>query len=82
MAALRHAARMGAQDVVFTAEDGSVLEGPTSTVIVAQGTTLSTPPAELGILPGITQAALFRAAGWRTRVRRLKVPDLLAVDGV
>jgi 4-amino-4-deoxychorismate lyase len=85
MAALRHAARMGAQDVVFTAADGSVLEGPTSTVIVAQGTTLCTPPAELGILPGITQAALFRAAraaGWRTRVRRLKVPDLLAADGV
>lgn len=85
MSALRHAERRGAQDVVFTATDGSVLEGPTSTVVITQGHTLSTPPAELGILPGTTQAALFRgaeAAGWRTRVEPLQVADLLAADGV
>ncbi|HEY2763101.1 MAG TPA: aminodeoxychorismate lyase [Pseudonocardiaceae bacterium] len=85
MAALRHAERLGAQDVVFTASDGTVLEGPTSTVVVARGGTLCTPPEELGILPGTTQAALFRgaeAAGWPTRVQRLTVPDLLAADGV
>lgn len=85
MSALRHAERRGAQDVVFTAADGSVLEGPTSTVVIAQGHTLCTPPAELGILPGTTQAALFRGAetaGWRTRVEPLQVADLLAADGV
>jgi 4-amino-4-deoxychorismate lyase len=85
MAALRHATLLGAEDVVFTAADGSVLEGPTSTVVVAQGGTLCTPPIELGILPGTTQAALFRAAdsaGWPTRVQPLTVPDLLAADGV
>ncbi|MGH3908048.1 MAG: aminodeoxychorismate lyase [Pseudonocardiaceae bacterium] len=85
MAALRHAEQRGAQDVVFTAADGSVLEGPTSTVVIAQGDTLCTPPTELGILPGTTQAALFRgaeAAGWRTRVEPLQVADLLAADGV
>lgn len=85
MAALRHAGRLGAQDVVFTAADGSVLEGPTSTVVVAQGDTLCTPPVELGILPGTTQAALFRAAeaaGWPTRVESLQVADLLAAQGV
>jgi 4-amino-4-deoxychorismate lyase len=88
LAAVRHAERLGAQDVVFTAVDGAVLEGPTSTVVVAHGgnpPTLCTPPAELGILPGTTQAALFRsarAAGWPTRVEPLRVPDLLAADGV
>ncbi|HEX2300151.1 MAG TPA: aminotransferase class IV, partial [Pseudonocardiaceae bacterium] len=85
MAALRHAEQRGAQDVVFLAADGSVLEGPTSTVVVAHGDTLRTPPAELGILPGTTQAALFRAAeatGWRTRVEPIPVADLFAADGV
>ncbi|MGH3793590.1 MAG: aminodeoxychorismate lyase [Pseudonocardiaceae bacterium] len=85
MAAVRHAERLGAQDVVFTAADGSVLEGPTSTVVVAQHGTLCTPPVELGILPGTTQTALFRAAeaaGLPTRVQPLTVPDLLAAEGV
>jgi 4-amino-4-deoxychorismate lyase len=85
MAALRHAERLGAQDVVFITSDGTVLEGPTSTVVVASGGALCTPPEELGILPGTTAAALFRgaaAAGWPTRVQRLTVPDLLAADGV
>ena len=85
MAALRHAEQRGAQDVVFLAADGSVLEGPTSTVVVARGDTLCTPPAELGILPGTTQAALFRvaeAAGWRTRVEPMPVADLFTADGV
>ncbi|MGH4026634.1 MAG: aminodeoxychorismate lyase [Pseudonocardiaceae bacterium] len=85
MAALRHAEQRGAQDVVFLAADGSVLEGPTSTVVVAHGDTLRTPPAELGILPGTTQAALFRAAGaagWRTRVEPMPAADLFAADGV
>ncbi|MDQ4103853.1 MAG: aminodeoxychorismate lyase [Actinomycetota bacterium] len=85
MAAIRHAERVGAQDAVFVAADGSVLEGPTSTVVIAQGTSLRTPPAELGILAGITQAALFRAAeaaGWSTRVEPLQVADLHASDGL
>lgn len=91
LAALRHAERLGAQDVVFTAAAGSeqaagsVLEGPTSTVVIARDNCLYTPPAELGILPGTTQAALFRAAaaaGWSTRVQPLRVPDLIAADGV
>ncbi|MGH4013588.1 MAG: aminodeoxychorismate lyase [Pseudonocardiaceae bacterium] len=85
MAALRQAERLGAHDVIFTAADGSVLEGPTSTIVTAQGETLCTPPAELGILPGTTQTALFRAAeaaGWRTRTEQLQVADLLTARGV
>jgi 4-amino-4-deoxychorismate lyase len=85
MAAGREAARRGASDVVFTATDGSVLEGPTSTVIVARGKTLFTPPATIGILPGTTQAAVFRGAeraGWTTKIEPLRVEDLHAADGV
>lgn len=85
MAAIREAERRGAQEVVFTASDGSVLEGPTSTVIAVTGGTLRTPPSTLGILPGTTQAALFRAAeqaGWPTKVEPLRVSDLLDADGL
>jgi 4-amino-4-deoxychorismate lyase len=85
MAAQREAERRGADDVVFTATDGSLLEGPTSTLVVASGRTLRTPPAQLGILPGTTQAALFRGAeraGWAAKVEPLRVADLHAADGV
>jgi len=85
MAAMREAADRGVDEVVFTANDGSVLEGPTSTVVLASGGTLSTPPPSSGILPGTTQGALFRAAeqaGWRTRVRPVTTAELFAADGV
>jgi 4-amino-4-deoxychorismate lyase len=85
MAAGREAARRGADEVIFTATDDTVLEGPTSTVVVASGHTLRTPPAQLGILPGTTQAALFRAAeraGWSVKVEPVPVADLFTADAV
>ncbi|HVV13949.1 aminodeoxychorismate lyase [Amycolatopsis sp.] len=85
MAASREAARRGAQDVIFTATDDSVLEGPTSNVILARGRTLYTPPATIGILPGTTQAAVFRGAeriGWSTKIEPLRASDLPSADGV
>lgn len=85
MAAGREAARRGAGDVIFTATDGSVLEGPTSNVIVARGKTLYTPPATIGILPGTTQAAVFRGAesiGWTTKIEPLSTDDLRDNDGL
>lgn len=85
MAALRHAEANGAEEVIFLTEDGQVLEGPTSTVVIVEGRTLRTPPATLGILPGTTQAALFRAAeeaGWSVKTEPLTVADLHAADGV
>jgi 4-amino-4-deoxychorismate lyase len=85
MAALREAGRRGAEDVIFTAADGSVFEGPTSTVVLAKGRTLVTPPPSIGILPGTTQAALFRGAGkagWTVEVAPLTVRDLVEGDGV
>ncbi|APU23902.1 aminodeoxychorismate lyase [Actinoalloteichus sp. GBA129-24] len=85
MAALRHAERNDAQEVIFTATDGTVLEGPTSTVVIAQGRTLRTPPPSSGILPGTTQGALFRAAeaaGWNTKVEPLRIEELWDTDGL
>ena len=63
MAALRHAHSIGADDVIFISSEGFVLEGPRSTVLLARGRTLITPPADQGILPGTTQQALFEVAG-------------------
>jgi 4-amino-4-deoxychorismate lyase len=85
MAAVREAARRGADDVVFLASDGSVLEGPTSTVVAVRDGVLCTPPSTLGILPGTTQFALFRAAeraGRTVKVDPLTVDDLHAAEGV
>ena len=85
MAAVREAGRRGAEDVIFTATDGSIFEGPTSTVVLARGRTLYTTPPGIGILPGTTQAALFRGAekaGWAVKVEPLTVRDLVAGDGV
>lgn len=85
MAALREAARRGAQDVIFLDAEGRVLEGPTATVVVTSGGTLRTPPPDSGILNGTTMRALFRHAeqiGLRCRVEPLVQEDLLAADGV
>jgi 4-amino-4-deoxychorismate lyase len=85
MAAIRHAESVGAEEVVFVAADGSVLEGPTSSVVIATGHTLRTTPPSSGILKGTTQGALFRAAeraGWATKVEPLTVPELREADGL
>ncbi|MFI7676935.1 aminodeoxychorismate lyase [Actinophytocola sp. NPDC049390] len=85
MAALRHAEALGAAEVIFTAADGSVLEGPTSTVVIASGTTLRTTPPSSGILKGTTQGALFRAAeraGWVTKVEPITVAELRDAEAV
>ncbi|MEU5840821.1 aminodeoxychorismate lyase [Rhodococcus sp. NPDC047139] len=85
MAALRHAESVGADDVIFVSAEGYVLEGPRSTVLIARGRTLITPPPEQGILPGTTQQALFDMAGERdfaVRYEPLRPADLIVADGV
>jgi 4-amino-4-deoxychorismate lyase len=85
MAAIREAARRNADEVIFTESGDSVLEGPTSTVIVADAHTLRTPPTTLGILPGTTQYALFRAAeraGWAIKVEPIQIIELHRADAV
>jgi 4-amino-4-deoxychorismate lyase len=85
MAAIREAERRGAAEVIFTTSNGSVLEGPTSTVVLVRGKTLVTPPSKLGILPGTTQYALFRAAeraGWTVLVEPIQTSELYDAEGV
>ena len=84
-AATREAARRGADEVIFLATDETVLEGPTSTIVLAKDNTLRTPPSQLGILPGTTQHALFRAAeraGWSVKVEPIPAADLFTAEAV
>jgi 4-amino-4-deoxychorismate lyase len=90
MAALRHADRHGAGDVIFVSSDGYILEGPRSTVVIAVdgddgNVCLLTPPPWYPILRGTTQQALFtvaRAKGYDCDYRALRVADLLAAQGI
>lgn len=89
MAALRHAARQGAGDVIFVSSDGFVLEGPRSTVVIAtsvdEKTCFLTPPPWYPILRGTTQQALFTVArdkGYDCDYRSLRLADLVAAQGV
>lgn len=92
MAALRHAERHGAGDVIFVSSDGYILEGPRSTVVIATesengagNSALFTPPPWYPILRGTTQQALFEVArnkGYDCDYRTLRPADLLAAQGV
>ena len=93
MAALRYAHAQGADDVIFTSTDGRVLEGPTSSVLLAHISDdgglpvkrLITPAQDSGILPGTTQGALFaaaRAAGWELGYGPVVPADLMDADAV
>jgi 4-amino-4-deoxychorismate lyase len=87
--AYREAARRDADDVIFVASDGVLLEGPTSTLVLRTGDTLRTTPPDLGILAGTTQAELFEwaadlaaaDAAWLVSSVRLAAP-IRAVDGI
>ncbi|MFB2586304.1 aminodeoxychorismate lyase [Herbiconiux liukaitaii] len=84
-AALREAARRGADDVIFVSSDDVVLEGPTSNVLVRHGDTFRTPRLDLGILAGTTQAAVFetlRDLGFETAEAVLAPHELVAADGL
>jgi 4-amino-4-deoxychorismate lyase len=93
MAALRHAARQDAGDVIFVSSDGYILEGPRSTVVIATDAQpgpdgnpcLLTPPPWYPILRGTTQQALFEVArdkGYDCDYRALRAADLHAAQGI
>lgn len=90
MAALREAARRGADEVIFVSSDGLILEGPRSTVVIATTgqsgrPALLTPPPWYPILSGTTQQSLFdvaRANGYDCDYRALRPADLFTARGV
>ena len=85
MAALREAARRGADDAVFVSTDGYVLEGTRANVILSVGGRLVTPRTDIGILDGTTQADVFRFAeqeGIETAYELVTLADLHAADAL
>ncbi|MEO7123705.1 MAG: aminotransferase class IV [Lacisediminihabitans sp.] len=82
-AALREAARRGADDVIFVSSDGYLLEGPTSTLILQSGNRIRTPRTDLGILAGTTQASafeFFEADGFETGYELIPYDELATTD--
>jgi 4-amino-4-deoxychorismate lyase len=62
MAAEAEARRRGAEEAIFVDGEGIVLEGTVTNVWWRTGETLHTPSLELGILAGVTRAALLELA--------------------
>ncbi|MFW0185086.1 aminodeoxychorismate lyase [Rothia sp. CCM 9418] len=89
MAVLRYVRTQGADEAIFITDDRRILEGATSSVIVAQTIngqkTLLTPEPNHGILPGTTQGMIFEQArkhGWELKYQELYPQDLLESEGV
>lgn len=85
VAALRHVQEIGVDDAIFLTVDGTVLEGPRSSVVAVVDGELVTPRRDDGVLPGTTQEALFELASSRGVVAReasLHVSDLYDADEV
>jgi 4-amino-4-deoxychorismate lyase len=82
MATLRHAAEQGVGDAIWISSDGFVLEAPTSTVAWVKEGRLTTPPAELGILPGTTLDVALGLLDVPHEVRRGTAAELAAADEV
>jgi 4-amino-4-deoxychorismate lyase len=83
MAAAAEARRRGADDAVFLAEDEVVLEGPTTNVWWRSREVLRTPSLEVGILAGVTRAALMELAldaGYRLEEGIYRLRDLAAAE--
>src|SRR5699024_3582991 len=84
MAAVREANRRGADDVLFLASDGYVLEGPTSTLMVRRGDGFLTTPVSAGVLPGTSVRTLFdhlHQDGFAVGEELMTVEDVTGADG-
>jgi 4-amino-4-deoxychorismate lyase len=91
MAARDEARRRGAEDAIFLAADGTVLEGPTTNVWWWSKGVLYTPALDLGILAGVTRAWLLRIAGelgvtieegWHTRSEMAAADEVFTSSSV
>ena len=83
MAAEAEAKRRGAEEAVFVDGDGVVLEGTVTNVWWRKGETLFTPALDLGILAGVTRAALLELApscGYGVEQDAYLLAELLQAD--
>jgi 4-amino-4-deoxychorismate lyase len=83
MVAVDRARARGADDAVFLAEGGTVLEATTSNLLWRGGSTLYTPSLELGILAGVTRAVLLELApglGYEVEEGVFPVSELAAAE--
>jgi len=60
-AGLRAARNAGADEALFLRDDGLVTEGCITSLFVERGVQLLTPPAQLGLLPGVLRRSLLDA---------------------
>lgn len=60
-AALRAARDIGADEALFVRDDGRLTEGCWTNLFVERGETLLTPPATLGLLPGVLRRSLIES---------------------
>ena len=83
MMAVDEARARGAEDAVFVAGDGTVLEATTSNVWWRSGRVLSTPAVDGGILAGVTRDVLIElapAAGYEVAEGAFPVTELVSAD--
>ena len=83
MAAEAEARSRGADEAVFVDADGVVLEGTVTNVWWRRGDVLCTPGLDLGILAGVTRAALVELApgcGFRVEEGAFPLADLLGAE--
>jgi 4-amino-4-deoxychorismate lyase len=83
IAARDDALRRDADDTLFVAPDGTVLEGTTANVVWREGTTLVTPSLELPILDGVTRRVVLELApelGYGLEEGTFPLERLLAAD--
>ena len=83
MAAWDEARRRGADDAVFIAAEGSVLEGPVTNLWWRRGAVLYTPALDLGVLAGVTRAYVIRlaaAAGYHVEQGWYPLTELAQAD--
>jgi 4-amino-4-deoxychorismate lyase len=83
IAAEAEAQRRGADDAVFLAAGGIVLEAPVSNLWWRAGQTLCTPSLEVGVLAGVTRGTLIQlapAAGYQVAEGAFTIDELRGAD--
>jgi branched-chain amino acid aminotransferase len=81
--ALRFAGAKGFSEACLLNSQQKVLEGATSNIFIVRGGTLLTPPARLGLLPGITRdvvVRLGRAQDLHVEERAFDLREMLIAD--